>query len=552
MKALHFSAAVASYISWRRTLSGHWQVRHLFCLPVLTGVRSAPPHKETRVTVACGRRVAIRAGSRIGVGVLLLGLLVPTSTPAATLTVKAGGDLQAALNAAQPGDEVVLEAGATFTGTFTIPRKNGLVTVRSAGTLPERRITPSDGSLLATLRSGSSQSALLGENTANWRITGLRFEPNTDGLDNLIGLQDADNIELDRILIVAPEAVGQRRCVMGNGTRITLRRSHIAGCWARTLQDSQAFAAWDGAGPYTIVDNYLEAASENVMFGGAPSKTSDRIPSDIRIEGNHFTKRLEWKGKARAVKNLLELKSARRVVIRSNLFERNWTDAQAGTAILFTPRSDSGTWAVVEDVLFEHNIVRDTEGLIAILGRDSYAGSGQATRITIRHNILVGTGTFLTMGSEAGTVVIDHNTIDQGYNFTTMYFGDVWPTGASGARPATYAAESLTVTNNLAYHREYGLWSEAGIGTPGLEGITKRYVWTHNVLAGQNDYRYPDVTWRPTESEHRANFNPDYTLVAGSKYRGAGNDGQDLGARRSSGGEPGGNPIQPANLRIIR
>jgi hypothetical protein len=46
-------------------------------------------------------------------------------------------------------------------------------------------------------------------------------------------------------------------------------RSHLAGIW-RSGQDSQAFAAWDGAGPYTITDNYLEAASETVMFGGAP------------------------------------------------------------------------------------------------------------------------------------------------------------------------------------------------------------------------------------------------------------------------------------------
>jgi hypothetical protein len=500
----------------------------------------------THVIIGSNQRVPIRPRPSFAAAILFLLLIAPGSARFAVINVAAGGDLQAALNAAQPGDEVVLQAGATFTGTFVLPRKSGVVTVRSAGTLPDRRIGPGDAGLMATLRSGSTASALLGENTANWRVTGVRFEPNEQGMDNLIALQDADNIELDRILFVAPDAVGQRRCVLGNGTRITLRRSYIAGCWAQTLQDSQAFGAWDGAGPYTIVDNYLEAASENVMFGGAPSKSADRIPSDIRIEGNHFTKRLEWKGKARAVKNLLELKSARRVVIRNNVFERNWTDAQGGTAILFTPRNDSGSWAVVEDVLFERNIVRETEGLIGILGRDSYGPSGQATRITIRHNLLVGSGPFLTMGSEAGVIVIEHNTIDQGYNFTTMYFGVVWPNTASGPRPATYAADSLTITNNLAYHREYGLWSEAGIGTPGLQGITRKYVWTHNVLAaGPPEYRYPDVTWRPTEAEHKANFASDYSLVAKSTYRGAGNDGQDLGAQKSG-------PSSPLNLRVIR
>src|SRR5262245_10201432 len=35
--------------------------------------------------------------------------------------VAAGGDLQAALNASRPGDEVVIQANATFTGNFTLP-----------------------------------------------------------------------------------------------------------------------------------------------------------------------------------------------------------------------------------------------------------------------------------------------------------------------------------------------------------------------------------------------------------------------------------------------
>src|ERR1700751_3366821 len=41
----------------------------------------------------------------------------------ATLHVGAGGDLQAVLDRAQPGDTIVLEAGATFTGPFTLPNK---------------------------------------------------------------------------------------------------------------------------------------------------------------------------------------------------------------------------------------------------------------------------------------------------------------------------------------------------------------------------------------------------------------------------------------------
>src|SRR6266496_393377 len=41
------------------------------------------------------------------------------------IRVKAGGDLQAALLASRPGDVIELQAGATFTGNFILPRKPG-------------------------------------------------------------------------------------------------------------------------------------------------------------------------------------------------------------------------------------------------------------------------------------------------------------------------------------------------------------------------------------------------------------------------------------------
>jgi len=43
----------------------------------------------------------------------------------AKLNVAAGGNLQAALDKAQPGDTIVLQAGATFRGPFRLPNKAG-------------------------------------------------------------------------------------------------------------------------------------------------------------------------------------------------------------------------------------------------------------------------------------------------------------------------------------------------------------------------------------------------------------------------------------------
>src|SRR5687767_10367816 len=61
---------------------------------------------------------------------------------AGTITVRAGDNLQAALDASQPGDIILLEAGATFLGNFTLPVKSGAsyITVRSS--TPDQYLPP--------------------------------------------------------------------------------------------------------------------------------------------------------------------------------------------------------------------------------------------------------------------------------------------------------------------------------------------------------------------------------------------------------------------------
>ena len=102
-------------------------------------------------------------------------------------------------------------------------------------------------------------------------------------------------------------------------------------------------------GPFKIVDNELEAAGENVLFGGARPTLVNNIPSDIEIRGNHFFKPVSWMvaspsygGNHWTVKNLLEFKIAQRVLITGNILENNWVDAQTGFAFLVTPRPNMG------------------------------------------------------------------------------------------------------------------------------------------------------------------------------------------------------------------
>src|SRR5688500_19950551 len=71
---------------------------------------------------------ALRSGSsRVNNVVISLLILFITASiaSAATVVVPAGGDVQAAVNPAAPGDTIVLEAGATYRGPLWLPKKTG-------------------------------------------------------------------------------------------------------------------------------------------------------------------------------------------------------------------------------------------------------------------------------------------------------------------------------------------------------------------------------------------------------------------------------------------
>src|SRR5437879_5363952 len=104
-------------------------------------------------------------------------LLCAPSALASTIAVPAGANLQQAINAAQPGDTIALQPGATFAGSFTLPWKGGdaWITIRTAGDsgLPGDggRISPAHAGGLAKIRQGSSTPALATAPGAHhWRV----------------------------------------------------------------------------------------------------------------------------------------------------------------------------------------------------------------------------------------------------------------------------------------------------------------------------------------------------------------------------------------------
>ncbi|MBK9338292.1 MAG: hypothetical protein IPM98_17790 [Lewinellaceae bacterium] len=81
--------------------------------------------------------------------------------------------------------------------------------------------------------------------------------------------------------------------------------------------DTYAIGGTNGPGPFKILNNYLEAAGENILFGGAAPAIPGLVPSDIEVRNNHFFKPFSWRighpdyaGKHWTIKNLFELKPA--------------------------------------------------------------------------------------------------------------------------------------------------------------------------------------------------------------------------------------------------
>ena len=87
---------------------------------------------------------------------------------------------------------------------------------------------------------------------------------------------------------------GQKRGIALNAAAVTIRDSHISDCKG-VGQDTQAIGGWNGPGPYTIENNYLEAAGENVMFGGADPAIANLVADGITFRGNYLSRPMAWR-----------------------------------------------------------------------------------------------------------------------------------------------------------------------------------------------------------------------------------------------------------------
>lgn len=392
------------------------------------------------------------------------------------ITVAAGANLQAALDAAPPGETLDLEAGATFVGNYVAPAKpdGGAIRIRhgilrTPNSLPAWRTAPG---------------------AARWTLEDVRLTAGASqgdivqvGTGTQTAAETPRDIVFDRCAIVAEQTA--KNGLVLNGANVTVRNVGIVGVKLPGIE-SHAIVGWNGPGPFLIEDCHLDAGSIGVLFGGAAPSVADLIPSDITFRRNTITRPLVLRTQNIGCKNLFELKNARRVVVTGNVMEHNWPQGQAGFAIVLTVRanSPSAPWSTIRDVRFESNIVRHSAMGLNILGLDDTNPSQSMDGVIIRNNLFEdldaaawgGNGALCNIGGAPRNLWIEHNTI--------LHSGNVISVNGP-------ALTGFRFVGNLAKHNAYGIFGDnVGTGNPAIARYFPDAVIEGNVLAGGNAAQY--------------------------------------------------------------
>ncbi len=534
--------------------------------------------------------------------------LADTPAPGQVRAVKEGDNLQEAIDRASCGDTVTLQAGATFQGLVRLPAKScddaHWIIVRTSA--PDARL-PAEGTRLTPCYAGiaslpgrpdfhcSAMTNVLARiefagktgsgplmflpGANHYRFIGLEItransEASIAALASARDDATANHIIFDRVWMHGTAQGETRRGVaLKSMTYVGIVDSFFTDfhCVAVTgaCGDSQTITGGSGddpGGPYKIVNNFLEAAGENILFGGGPGTTT---PADIEIRRNHLFKPMIWmqgqpgfvggaSGRPFIVKNHFELKNAQRVLFQDNLLENVWGGfTQTGFSILLTPKNQNNKCPAcrVSDITIRSVQINNVGSAFQIANALSDAGgaSSGGERYSI-HDVLVdgvhgkeykGFGNFALILSAAPPlhdVRIEHVTA-----FVPHFLFSIHNTNSQ-------KMSGFTVTNNLFYSDDLQFASAGGgpqncafrPDAQGPSGVIKNCfensTFTKNVVIGGGGWPAGNITPKNAvaaglPNQHSAGLaryrlcrKKDVFCKAPSPAIAAGTDGRDIGA----------------------
>lgn len=499
------------------------------------------------------------------------------------------------------GDVIELEAGVSFSGNIILPAKNcddfHWIIIRTSSpdsALPPegKRLTPcyagvaslpgrpswncaSLKNVLAKIEfsgSGGPGPILFAPGANHYRLMGLEVTATTRAYNLVEFMGAADHIVFDRVWMHgSPQGEMVRGIMLGQTRYVAIVESTFSDfhCIAKsgTCGDTQAIAGGIGdgpMGPYKIVNNFLEASGENIMFGGGQASAT---PADIEIQHNHMFKPLLWlkgqpgftggpDGNAFIAKNLFELKNAQRVLLEGNVLEGSWGGfTQGGFGIVLTPKNAGGCpRCQVTDVTVRYNVVSHIGSGIQIANApaDNGANAIAGERYSI-HDVVIddmdgakydGPSEFAQISVFPGAPLLQNLTINHLTAFPSrMLFivGDM--TGKNGPM------KHFVFTNNIVNSGTAPVWSSGGgpancayhdVPVSTFESCFSDSAFAANAIIGSPS-GYGKKEWPPNnffpsspDAVKFVNYNGgkggDYRLQLSSPYKGKGIDGKDLGA----------------------
>ena len=484
--------------------------------------------------------------------------IADTPAPGSLIAVNAGGDLQSALDRVHCGDTIQLQAGAVFQGNFKLPAVScddqHWIIIRTStpdSSLPPEgtRITPcyagvsslpgrpsyscsNPRKLMATIQlnqAGMINGPIQFVAGANhYRFIGLEITRavGVGGTVNLIAMQDttlgsADHIIVDRCWVHGTAQDETRRGIaLGSMSQVGIVDSYFTDfhCTALvgTCVDSNAIGGGSGDYPQTvwsIVNNFLEAAGENILLGGAGATIT---PSDLEIRHNHFFKPLIWlkgtrgfvggkAGNPFVVKNHFEAKNGQRILLEGNIFENSWGGfSQNGHSIVLTPRNNydgaekvnnCGTCRVA-DVTIRYSTISHVGATFNLSNPlTNGVGASLSGRYSI-HDITIddveatalngGGGLFLIMSNWPDTALTDiqisHITAFPDPDGRILALGN--PVGGPQMTGFVFTDNVVTVPSLPIFGAAFGDQNCDTVSSPiqGLKGCFPGYVFTGNLL----------------------------------------------------------------------
>lgn len=309
-------------------------------------------------------------------------------------------NLQAALDASQPGDEIRLPLGTVV--PLAVLVRNGVHDLVIRTDIPDSVLgtqtmsrARADSLNLATITTSNTDPAMwVLSNAHHLRFMGLKFIANFSPLNMIVEVGNNEtnvaaiphHIVFDRDAFDAGPTNWVTRCLRGDAAYIAVVRSSLS-CHGNN-GDSQALLFINTPGPIRIENNSLHGGHQAVLFGGGSPPAQGVIPSDIVFRNNEVCRPLAWKG-VWTFKVLYESKLSERSLIEGNRFCNAYPDGQDGSVFNLKSEDQNGLapWTVTADVTIRNNVMSCAAGVFHLSGKQGAAPAVAAARFTIYDNL---------------------------------------------------------------------------------------------------------------------------------------------------------------------